>query len=55
MAILKVTKNQGFTVYLEDTFEKKPHGSESKSLLPPQLIVITASNMFLIFIRIKIF
>ena len=26
MIILKVTKNQGFTLYLEDTIFKKPQG-----------------------------
>ena len=26
MIISKVTKNQGFTLYLEDTFFEKPHG-----------------------------
>ena len=26
LIISKVTKNQGFTLYLEDTFFEKPHG-----------------------------
>ena len=32
--ILKVTKTQGFTLFLEDTFFKKPQGEEVK-LTPP--------------------
>ena len=28
LIISKVTKNQGFTLYLEDTFFEKPHGGE---------------------------
>ena len=28
--ILKVTKNQGFTLFLEDTFFEKPQGVGSK-------------------------
>ena len=27
--ILKVTKNQGFTLSLEDTFFEKPHGGQT--------------------------
>ena len=29
MMILKVTKNQGFTLCLEDTFSEKPQGGEA--------------------------
>ena len=35
MIILKVTKNQGFTLSLEDTFFKKPHGGVKLTPHPP--------------------
>ena len=36
--ILKVKKSQGFTLFLEDTFFKKPQGEEVK-LTPPKKIL----------------
>ena len=35
MIILKVTKNQGFTLFLEDTFFEKPQGVGVKLTPPP--------------------
>ena len=35
MIILKVTKNQGFILSLEDTFFEKPQGGEVKLTPPP--------------------
>ena len=35
MIILKVTKNQGFTLSLEVTFFEKPHGGSN---LPPPIL-----------------
>ena len=37
MIILKVTKNQGFTLSLEDTFFEKPQG-EGQTDLPPMAV-----------------
>ena len=33
--ILKVTKNQGFSLYLEDTLFEKPWGGEGRSQIDP--------------------
>ena len=35
MIILKVTKNQGFTLSLEDTFLEKPQEGQFDPLFPP--------------------
>ena len=35
MTILKVTKNQGYTLSLEDTFLEKPQGGSQIDSLPP--------------------
>ena len=34
--ILKVIKNQGFTLFLEDTFFEKPQGVDQIDLHPPR-------------------
>ena len=39
MIILKVTKSQGFTISLSDTFFKKPQGAESNWPPPPQAVL----------------
>ena len=36
--ILKVTKNQGFTLTLEDTFSEKPQGGGSNWPPPPDVL-----------------
>ena len=38
--ILKVTKNQGFTLSLEDTFFEKPQAGGGVNLTPPPLAVL---------------
>ena len=38
MIILKVTKNQGFTLSLEDTFLKKPQGGRGGQI-DPQVVL----------------
>ena len=38
--ILKVTKNQGFTLSLEDTFFEKPQVGGGVKLTPPPLAVL---------------
>ena len=43
MTILKVTKNQGFTLYLEDTFFGKPQGEEK--LTPPSRFRVNNYNV----------
>ena len=37
MIILKVTKNQGFTIPLQDTFFEKPEKNQIEPPPPPQL------------------
>ena len=44
--ILKVTKNQGFTLSVEDTFFKKPQGERVK-LTPPAVLGLNLSKVFL--------
>ena len=39
MIILKVTKNQGFTLCLEDTIFKKPQEGEGVKMTPPRFRV----------------
>ena len=39
--ILKVTKNQGFTLSLEDTFFEKPKGGGGVKLTPPAVLGLT--------------
>ena len=41
--ILKVTKNQGFTLSLEDTFLKKPQGDGGQTPAPPLSAVLGLS------------
>ena len=43
MIILKVTKNRGFTLSLEDTFLKKPQGGSNWPRPPPAALGL---NMF---------
>ena len=38
MIILKVTKNQGFTLSLEDKFFEKPQGQRAVKLTPAQSV-----------------
>ena len=42
MIMLKVTKNQGLTLSVEDTFLEKPH--ELVKLIPPSPFVLTTFN-----------
>ena len=47
MIILKVTKNQGFTLSLEDTFFKKPHGvGGGGSIWPPPQAILRLRKHF---------
>ena len=39
--ILKVTKNQGFTLSLEDTFSERPQGGRSQIDPPPAVLELT--------------
>ena len=41
MIILKVTKNLGFTLYLEDTFFEKPQGVGQ--IVPPAALGLNAA------------
>ena len=43
MIILKVTKNQGFTLSLEDTFFEKPQGG-GKIDAPPAVLGLTQTS-----------
>ena len=42
--ILKVTKNEGFTLSLEDTFFRKPHGGRV-NLTPPGILGLTGDRL----------
>ena len=44
MIILKVTKNQGFTLCLEDTIFKKPQGRGQIDTLPPAVLGLNKSS-----------
>ena len=43
MIILKVTKNQGFSLSLEDTFFEKPQGGSNGHSSPPAVLGLKAS------------
>ena len=48
--ILKVTKNQGFNLSLEDTFFEKPQGGQTD--LPPAVLGLNASHFSKTFCKI---
>ena len=45
--ILKVTKNQGFTLSLEDTFFKKSQGAGGLNWPPPAVLGLTDKDLSL--------
>ena len=46
MIILKVTKSQGFTLSLEDTFFEKPQGVKLTAPSPPAVLGLKAVFQF---------